>query len=251
MSRKKKLKAGLDGLFSTPKKSGKEQPAPSTGESETDVLSLEQPEIARPTPEQPAEIPTVEPKEVEPAEGITVKEPAAVPLPQPKPPVPISEPSADTDGHDAQLVVFTLADEHFGLDINSVESIIKLQPITVVPRARAFIEGVTNLRGAVLPVVNLRKRFDMPVEQGSKDSRIVVVEVGNTTIGMIVDTVTEVLRVPQKNIAPPSPIVATIDSNFITGIAKVDNGPDAPGRLIVLLDLEQLLSTEETTDSLN
>jgi purine-binding chemotaxis protein CheW len=100
-------------------------------------------------------------------------------------------------------------------------------------------------------VVDLRKRFDMSVEQGSKNMRIVVVEVGNTTIGMIVDTVTEVLRVPQKNIAPPSPIVATIDSNYIPGIAKVDDGPDAPGRLIVLLDLEQLLSTEETTDSLN
>jgi purine-binding chemotaxis protein CheW len=250
MSRKKKLNAGLNGLFSTPKKSGKEQPASSTTESETDAPSLEQSEITSSTPEQSAIVPTTELEEIKPAEEIMVK-PVEVPLPQTKPPPPIPEPAADTDGREVQLVVFTLADEHFGLDINSVESIIKLQPITVVPRARAYIEGITNLRGAVLPVVDLRKRFDMPVEQGSKDTRIVVVEVGNTTIGMIVDTVTEVLRVPQKNIAPPSPIVATIDSNYITGIAKMDDSQGTPGRLIVLLDLEQLLSTEETTDSLN
>ncbi|MCP4537015.1 MAG: purine-binding chemotaxis protein CheW [Chloroflexi bacterium] len=154
------------------------------------------------------------------------------------------------DGVEKQLVVFTLDGEDYGLDISRVESIIKLQAITAVPRAQDFIEGITNLRGAVLPVVDLRKRFGMPTRE-NKDNRIVVVEMGINTIGMIVDTVTEVLRVPQRNIAPPSPVVTTIDSNYITGIAKVDDGPDAPGRLVVLLDLDQLLSTEEMTDSLN
>jgi purine-binding chemotaxis protein CheW len=212
--------------------------------------------------EQPDVIPTVVVDEIEQAEVIVVEEPPAVPAPRPDtppavpssrpdPPLPVLKTPADTDEGEKQLVVFTLDGEDYGLDIGSVESIIKLQPITAVPRAHAFIEGITNLRGAVLPVVDLRKRFGMPAGESNKDNRIVVVEMGNTTIGMIVDTVTEVLRVPQKNVTPPSPVVATIDANYITGIAKVDDGPDAPGRLIILLDLNQLLSTKETTNSPN
>jgi len=95
-----------------------------------------------------------------------------------------------------QLVVFTLAHEHYGVDIAAVESIIKLQPITVVPRAPAFIEGVTNLRGSVLPVMDLRKRFGLgstaeTAEKEQKDRRIVVVALEGVKVGMIVDAVTE------------------------------------------------------------
>ena len=141
-----------------------------------------------------------------------------------------------------QLVIFMLAKEHYGVRIAAVESIIKLQPITAVPCSPAFVEGVTNLRGRILPVIDLRKRFNLPAEESTKDTRIVVVEMNSTLVGMIVDAVSEVLRAPAESIEPPSPIMTTVDSAFITGIAKVGE------RLIILLDLEKVLSPEEKAD---
>ncbi len=146
-----------------------------------------------------------------------------------------------------QLVVFVLGKEHYGVSIAAVQEIVKLQPITFVPRAPAFVEGVTNLRGKVLPVIDLRKRFGLPVGEATKNTRIVVAEVGRAgsvgnTVGMLVDAVSQVLRVPETVIEPPSPLVTTIDSTFITGIAKVGE------RLIILLDLQKVLSPEERSD---
>ena len=138
-----------------------------------------------------------------------------------------------------QLVVFDLAREHYGVDIAAVEGIIKMQAITVVPQAPAFVEGVTNLRGKVLPVVDLRRRFGLPAADATKETRIVVVEMNGVTVGIVVDGVSEVLRVEPEAIEPPSPIVSTIDSAFIRGIAKVDQ------RLIILLDLAKILSLGE------
>ena len=140
-----------------------------------------------------------------------------------------------------QLVVFDLANEHYGVDIAAVEGIIKMQAITAVPRAPAFVEGVTNLRGKVLPVIDLRKRFGLPSETATKDTRIVVVEMSGTTVGIMVDGVSEVLRVSAEAIEPPSPIVTTVDSAFIRGIAKVAD------RLVILLDLGKVLSVGEQT----
>ncbi len=139
-----------------------------------------------------------------------------------------------------QLVVFDLANEHYGVDIAAVEGIIKMQAITNVPRAPQFVEGVTNLRGKVLPVIDLRKRFGLPPEEATKNTRIVVVEMNGATVGMIVDGVSEVLRVGPDAVEPPSPIVATVDSAFIKGIAKVGE------RLVILLDLGRVLSTRES-----
>lgn len=141
-----------------------------------------------------------------------------------------------------QLVVFDLADEHYGVDIGAVESIIKLQPITAMPHAPGFVEGVTNLRGTVLPVVDLRKRFGLTAPEATSETRIVVAELDGTQVGMVVDAVTEVLRVPADDIEPPSPVVTTTDSSFVTGIAKVGE------RLIILLDLDKVLTAEEQTE---
>lgn len=140
---------------------------------------------------------------------------------------------------ESQLVVFNLANECYGVAIASVESIVKMQPITAVPRAPEFVEGVTNLRGNVLPVIDLRKRLGLATQGETKDTRIVVVEMNGLKIGMVVDAVTEVLRVDESAIEPPSPIVTTVNSVFITGIAKVDE------RLVILLDLARVLSTDE------
>ncbi len=141
-----------------------------------------------------------------------------------------------------QLVVFGLSTEYYGADISAVESIIKMQPITMVPHAPTFVEGVTNLRGKILPVIDLRKRFGLPVEAETRDTRIVVAEMNGTTVGMVVDAVSEVLRISKEAIEPPPPIVTSVDSDFIKGIAKVNE------RLIILLDLAKVLSTEEKAD---
>ena len=141
-----------------------------------------------------------------------------------------------------QLVVFNLANEDYGVDIGAVDGIVKMQAITKVPQAPDFVEGITNMRGEVLPVLDLRKRFGLPLSETSKDTRIVNVEVDGVKVGMVVDAVTEVLRVAEEEVEPPSPLVTTVDSAFITGIAKVDS------RLIILLDLAKVLSTEEQAD---
>ena len=138
-----------------------------------------------------------------------------------------------------QLVIFELAGERYGVDIAGVQSIIKLQEITTVPFAPSFVEGVTNLRGVVLPVVDLRKRFGLPAIEKAPGTRIVIVNIGPLTVGMIVDAVAEVLRVQEAAIEPPSPLVMTANSGFITGIARMDK------QLIILLDLDKVLSQQE------
>jgi len=135
-----------------------------------------------------------------------------------------------------QLVIFTLAGEAFGLPIEEVESIIKPQAITIVPHARPYVVGVTNLRGTVLPVIDLRRRFHLPSGEESDDQRIVVVLFNEEKIGLRVDSVSQVLRLPLSSIEPPPPLVtAFVQSAFVTGIAKVDE------RLVILLDLKKVL----------
>lgn len=147
-----------------------------------------------------------------------------------------------------QIVIFELGSEHFGADIAKVESIIKIQPITQLPHTPSFVEGVTNLRGKVLPVIDLRKRFGLPAQKTDKNSRIIVVSVDQTEVGMIVDEVSEVLTVPEGAVEAAPAITTTIDSSFIKGIAKLGaNGNSAgPGeRLVILLDLAQVLSVKD------
>jgi len=141
-----------------------------------------------------------------------------------------------------QMVVFRLANEYYGVDIFSVASIIEKQEIIAVPRSPEYVEGVTNLRGMVLPVIDLRKRFGLEQGEETKETRIIVVELGDLTVGMTVDAVSQVLRIEEDEIEPPSPIVTTIDSAFIVGIAKTDD------RLIIALDLQKVLATEEQAE---
>ena len=138
-----------------------------------------------------------------------------------------------------QLVVFDLSTEAYGVDIGAVREIIRLQDITKVPRTPEFVEGVINLRGKVIPVVDLRKRFGLPAEAESKENRIVVVDIGAQDIGVIVDAVTEVLRIATESVEPPASVITTADSEYLLGIAKLDS------RLIILLDLEQVLTESE------
>jgi purine-binding chemotaxis protein CheW len=138
-----------------------------------------------------------------------------------------------------QLVVFELADESYGVDIGAVNTIIRMQEITEIPRSPEFVEGVINLRGSIIPVIDLRKRFSLPVGEETKASRIVVVETSGQLIGMVVDAVSETLRLQQDAIEPPSPIVTSVDSEYVRGVGKLEN------RLVILLDLDKVLSSKE------
>ncbi|WP_324716683.1 chemotaxis protein CheW [Carboxydochorda subterranea] len=138
-----------------------------------------------------------------------------------------------------QLVVFKLGNETYGVDIVTVREIIALQPITRVPGAPTFVEGILNLRGHVIPVMDLRRRFGLPWTQATRDTRIMVVEVAGRTLGLVVDAVSEVLRVPAETLEPPHELTVGVDVEFLQGVAKLDQ------RLVILLDLEQLLQAKE------
>ena len=138
-----------------------------------------------------------------------------------------------------QLVSFKLGNEEFGVDILQVQEIIRMQNITRVPNAPHFVEGVINLRGRVIPIIDLRKRFDLGDHERDKNTRIMVVKIDNIVVGLIVDEVSEVLRIPADTVEPPPPIVAGIESDFIKGVGKLE------GRLLILLDLNKILSKEE------
>jgi len=138
-----------------------------------------------------------------------------------------------------QLVVFQLGSELYGADISVVREVSPLQRVTRVPRTPKYMEGVTNLRGRVIPVVDLRRRLGLPVAAATKSTRIAVAELEGGQVGMIVDAVQEVLRVPASSIEPPSQLLSKVDSEYVQGVAKVD------GRLIILLDLARVLQREE------
>lgn len=139
-----------------------------------------------------------------------------------------------------QLVVFRLANEYYGVDIGAVNTIIRMQEITEIPQTPHFVEGVINLRGSIIPVIDLRKRFDLPTEPVTKASRVVVVESGGQMIGMVVDAVAETLRLSVGDIEPPSPVIASsVDAEYLRGVGKQDS------RLVILLDLDRVLTTHE------
>ncbi len=141
---------------------------------------------------------------------------------------------------ETQLVVFDLAAEFYGVDIGDVREIIRMQSITRVPGAPPFIEGVINLRGKVVPVVDLRKRLGLNVNEQTQETRIVVVDIAGRDVGVIVDGVTEVLRIPLSSVEPPSSMITNADSDYLRGIARLED------KLIILLDLSKALATIDT-----
>ncbi len=143
-----------------------------------------------------------------------------------------------------QLVTFSIGEEEFGVNILKVQEIIRTMDITKVPRAPDFVEGVINLRGKVIPIIDLRSRFGLSSKPEDKDTRIIVIEINNIIVGFVVDAVSEVLRIPAGTVEPPPPVVAGVDSDYISGVGKLKE------RLLIMLDLDRLLSTEDM-DMLN
>ena len=138
-----------------------------------------------------------------------------------------------------QLVTFSIGEEEFGVDILSVQEIIRMMDITKVPRAPDFVEGVINLRGKVIPIIDLRRRFGLTTRDHAKHTRIIVIEINNMIVGFVVDSVSEVLRIPASTVEPPPPVVSGLESQYISGVGKLED------RLLILLDLNKLLSGEE------
>lgn len=143
------------------------------------------------------------------------------------------------DGSLIQLVTFKLGGEEFGVDILKVQEIIRMMPITKVPNAPVFVEGVINLRGKVIPVIDMRKRFGMSKTDYNNETRIEVMDLQGQIVGFVVDAVREVLRIKESTIEPPPAVVAGIGSEYMRGVGKLND------RLLILLDLDKLLSESE------
>ncbi|HEY9165606.1 MAG TPA: chemotaxis protein CheW [Candidatus Kryptonia bacterium] len=138
-----------------------------------------------------------------------------------------------------QLVSFVVEHEEFGVDILKVQEIIRTVDITRVPKAPAFVEGVINLRGKIVPVIDLRKRFGIDAKEKDNETRIIVVELTDKVVGFLVDKVKEVIRVEKSIIEPPPELTTSVSANYITGVAKLQD------RLLILLDLDKVLSSDE------
>ena len=148
----------------------------------------------------------------------------------------------DESSDEAILVVFTLADGLYGVKVEQVREITSMRETTPVPNSPYYVDGVTNLRGQVTTVTDLRKRFGLDEKERDDNTRIIIVEPEGVPIGMVVDSVSEVLRMPAKEIEPVPYLVVEsngsgIDSDYVKGVGKLGDG-----RLLILLDLEKVLA---------
>jgi len=145
-----------------------------------------------------------------------------------------------------QLVVFMLKQGdvvcEYGVPITQVQEIITVTRPTQLPQAPDFVEGIINLRGKIIPIIDLKKRFGMGASDITTETRSVVVEVEGQTVGIIVDEVSEVLRVANNDIEPPPAVVGGITAEYLTGVGKIE------GRLLILLDMNKILSESEKAD---
>ncbi len=156
---------------------------------------------------------------------------------------------AGSEATEEHVVIFRLADEYYALDIQTVQEIVRMPAITAIPGSDTWVEGVTNLRGRVVPVIDLRRRCSVEACEPTADTRIVVVNSSAGMVGLIVDAVTEVTRIPGDQIEPPGVLVSAADNAYIRGVAKLEN------RLVSLMDLEGVLplqadATEDSAEQL-
>lgn len=141
-----------------------------------------------------------------------------------------------------KVIVFQLKDEEFAVTVQQVGAIERMLPITRVPQTASFVKGVINLRGVVTPVIDLRDRFDIEEVDYSDQTRIIIIHIDDMEVGLIVDQANDVIDIPENIIEPAPEVVGTIDVDYIEGIAKLED------RLLLLLDLEQVLSVDEVNE---
>ncbi|MCG8540609.1 MAG: chemotaxis protein CheW [Clostridia bacterium] len=138
-----------------------------------------------------------------------------------------------------QYVIFNLGNEEYGVDIMKVKEISEFKESTKVPNAPYFVDGIINLRGEIIPIVNLKKRFNIDNNDVDSDTRIIVINLNERNVGFVVDEASQVLRINDNDIDPAPEIIAGIERQYITGVGKVDE------KIIILLDLEKILTDEE------
>ncbi|WP_166237933.1 chemotaxis protein CheW [Paenibacillus turpanensis] len=143
-------------------------------------------------------------------------------------------------GNEMKIIIFTLANEEYGIDVDKVKTIERMQPITRVPKTPSFVKGVINLRGVVVPVIHLAGRFDLPETEVTDNTRIVIVSVRDMEVGFVVDSANDVIDLDSDMISAPPELVGGIRAKYLNGVAKIGEN-----RLLILLNLEEVLSKSE------
>lgn len=142
-------------------------------------------------------------------------------------------------GAELKVIVFALADEEYGVEVEKVKTIERMMPMTRVPKTYSFVKGVINLRGVVVPVIDLRGRFGLPEQDYTDNSRIVIIAVNEMEVGLIVDSANDVIDVDSDAIQDPPEIVGGVRAKYLQGVAKLGD------RLLVLLNLQEVLNKSE------
>jgi purine-binding chemotaxis protein CheW len=147
-------------------------------------------------------------------------------------------------GEELKVILFTLADEHYGVEVDKVRTIERMMPLTRVPKTPPFVKGVINLRGVVIPVIDLRGRFNLPESDYTDNTRIIIVAVKDASkqmeVGLIVDSANDVIDIDSDRIEEPPEVVGGIRAKYLRGIAKLKDD-----RLLVLINLEEVLNKGE------
>ena len=140
-----------------------------------------------------------------------------------------------------QFISFSVGDEEYGLELLRVKEVIRIREITWLPKAPSFVKGIINLRGDVIPIIDLRDKFGLEAKEATANTRVIVVEVDGKLMGMIVDSASQVVRIPADQIDPPPPVLGGFSQEFITGVGKMED------KLIILLNSDAILTAEERT----
>ncbi len=144
--------------------------------------------------------------------------------------------------NDIKVIVFQLEKEEYAVSVQQVGSIERIQPITRVPQTETFVKGVINLRGVITPVIDIRLRFGLEEKEYTESSRIIIVHLDDMEVGLIVDSANDVIDIAKNAIEPAPEIIGTVDTDYIEGVAKVED------RLLILLNLQKVLTPEEIND---
>ncbi|UCF97561.1 MAG: purine-binding chemotaxis protein CheW [Spirochaetaceae bacterium] len=150
--------------------------------------------------------------------------------------------STDQDQKVVQMINFVVGGDEYAVDIQKVREVINLCEITQLPKAPSFIKGIINLRGEVIPVTDLREKFGLPHAEYTALTNIIIVEIARKAVGVVVDSVSHVIRVGDNAIAPPPPLIGGLAGKYVNGVAKLQD------RMIVVLDMEKILSAEEMVE---
>ncbi len=138
-----------------------------------------------------------------------------------------------------QFISFSVGEEEYGLELLRVKEVIRIREITWLPKAPTFVKGIINLRGDVIPIIDLRDKFGLPAKENTAMTRVIVVEVEGRLMGMVVDSASQVVRIPADQIDPPPPVLGGFSQEFITGVGKMED------KLVILLNIDAILTVDE------